>query len=165
VQLGNVRTQGGKVHNVYWFKDPLNGNSQYAIVGEEGPANIPSSSSGDVHVVDVSDMTNPREVAFFNIPGAGVHNFSVDEQRGILHAAYYNAGVRALSIRGDLGSCSSSQKTDGRCDLSKMDRELAKGPVGLSGPVFVWGVQFTDGRLFASDMINGLWRLSTVPEQ
>ena len=105
-------------------------------------------------------------VAFYNVPGAGVHNFSADESRGILYAAYYNGGVRALSIRGDLGSCDPVQKADdGRCDLRKMNRELAKGPSGVS-PVFVWGVYFdpaTD-RLYASDMLNGLWRLSTVPE-
>jgi hypothetical protein len=165
VQIGNVRTKGGKVHNIYWFRDQLGRSSRYAIVGEEGPASIPSSASGDVHVIDVSDMANPREVAFLTVPNAGVHNFSSDDSRGILYMAYYNAGVRALSIRGDLGSCTSSQKSpDGRCDLSKMNRLLATGPVGIGGPVFVWGVHFEGGRLFASDMLNGLWRLSTVPE-
>ena len=116
-------------------------------------------------MIDVSDMTRPREVAFLSVPGAGVHNFSSDDARGILYMAYYNAGVRALSIRGDLGSCSAAQKdADGRCDLSKMNRVLARGPVAAGGPVFMWGVHFSEGRLFASDMINGLWRLSTVPD-
>lgn len=165
VQMGNVRTQGGKVHNIYWFRDQLGNSSRYAIVGEEGPATIPSFASGDVHVIDVSDKTNPREVAFLNVPNAGVHNFTSDDTRGILYMAYYNAGVRALSIRGDLGACNASQKdSNGRCDLSKMDRVLAKWPVGQTGPVFIWGVHFDAGRLFASDMINGLWRISTVPE-
>jgi hypothetical protein len=135
-------------------------------VGEEGPGAVPNSSEGDVHVIDVSDMSQPHEVAFYNVPGAGVHNFSVDESRGILYAAYYNGGVRALSIRGDLGSCIPEQKADdGRCDLRKMNRELAKGPAGVS-PVFVWGVYFdpATNRLYASDMLNGLWRVSTVPE-
>ena len=164
VVIGTTATVGGQAHNVYWFKDQLAGNSRYAIVGQEGPASIPSSASGDVHVIDVSDMTKPHEVAFFAIPGAGVHNFSVDEQRGILYAAYYNAGVRALSIRGDLGSCEGSQRdATGRCDLSKMKRELAKGPVGFGSPVFMWGVHFTGGRLYASDMLNGLWIMSAVP--
>jgi hypothetical protein len=164
VQLGSVQTVGGKVHNIFWFRDPATGSRRFAFVGEEGPGAIASSSVGDVHVIDVSDMTHPREVAFFSVPGAGVHNFSADEERGILYAAYYNGGVRALSIRGDLGSCNSSQQaSDGRCDLRKMNRELAKGPVGLAFPVYIWGVHFTGGKLFASDMLNGLWRLSTVP--
>jgi hypothetical protein len=161
VQLGVTQNVGGKAHNIYWFRDQVTGIKKFALVGEEGPGSIPTSSVGDVHVIDVSDMTKPKEVAFYNVPGAGVHNFSADEDRGILYAAYYNGGVRALSIRGDLGSCTADQKApDGRCDLRKMNRELAKGPVGLSVPLYVWGVQFTAGKLYASDMLNGLFRLS-----
>ena len=164
VQLGSVKTVGGKAHNIFWYRDPVTGSKRYALVGEEGPGSIPTSSVGDVHVVDVSDMTNPKEVGFYNAPGAGVHNFAADEARGILYAAYYNGGVRALSIRGDLGGCASNQKApDGRCDMTKMNREVAKGPVPSSVPVFIWGTHFVDGKLYASDMLNGLWRLSTVP--
>ena len=163
VRLGGVNTVGGKAHNIFWYRDPVSGSKRYALVGEEGPGAIPTSSVGDVHVVDVSDLANPREVAFYSVPGAGVHNFSADEDRGILYAAYYNAGVRALNIRGDLGECAANQKApDGRCDLRQMNRELAKGPVDAP-VVYVWGVHYTGGRLYASDMLNGLWRLSTVP--
>ncbi|MEO8192772.1 MAG: hypothetical protein ABI681_02900 [Gemmatimonadales bacterium] len=164
VQLGASPIVGGKAHNIFWYNDPVTGSKRFALVGEEGPGSIGFSSVGDVHVMDVSDLTNPHEVSFYNVPGAGVHNFSADEERGILYAAYYNGGVRALSIRGEIGACTVSQKgPDGRCDLRKMKRELAKGPAGIASPVYVWGVQFTDGRLYASDMLNGLWRLSTVP--
>jgi hypothetical protein len=163
VQIGSTSIVGGKAHNIFWYRDPGNGDKRYALVGEEGPGSIPTTSEGDVHVIDVSDLTHPQEVAFYNVPGAGVHNFSADENRGILYAAYYNGGVRALSIRGELGQCSSNEKAlDGRCDLRKMQRELAKGPVN-QGPVFIWGVHFSEGKLYASDMLNGLWRLSTVP--
>ena len=164
VELGNVKTVGGKAHNIFWYHDPVTGSRKFALVGEEGPGSIPTSSQGDIHVLDVSDMSNPREVAFYTVPGAGTHNFSADEQRGILYAAYYNGGVRALNIRGDLGTCTAAQKSsDGRCNLTKMNRELAKGPVGLSFPIFIWGVHFADGKLYASDMLSGLFRLSTVP--
>jgi len=164
VKLGGTSIVNGRAHNIFWFRDGVTGLKRFALVGEEGPGTIGSSSVGDVHVVDVTDLTNPKEVGFYNVPGAGVHNFSVDEDRGILYAAYYNGGVRALSIRGDLGTCTTEQKAgDGRCDLRKMNRELAKGPVGLTFPVYVWGVQFIDGKLYASDMLNGLFRLSTVP--
>jgi hypothetical protein len=164
VQLGIVKTTGGKAHNIFWFRDPAGGSKRFAFVGEEGPGSIGISSIGDIHVIDVSDMANPVEVAFFNVPGAGVHNFSADETGGVLYAAYYNGGVRALDIRGDLSSCTVAQKSpDGRCDLRKMNRELAKGPAGIVLPVFIWGVHFADGKLYASDMLNGLWRLSTAP--
>ncbi len=164
VQLGNVKTVGGKVHNINWFHDAVTGSKKYAFIGEEGPSTIGSSSVGDVHVVDVSNFANPREVTFFTVPGAGVHNFSADEQRGILYLAYYNAGVRAISTRGDLGNCRKSEKSsDGRCDLGLMGREIGRGLADAASRVYVWGVQLSDGKVYASDMLNGLWRMSPVP--
>jgi hypothetical protein len=164
VLLGSIKTVGGKAHNIWWFHDVANGLKRYVFVGEEGPGNIGASSVGDIHVVDVSDLTNPHEVAFFNLPGAGTHNFSVDEDRGVLFAAYYNAGVRAINVRGDLGSCDAAMKSsDGRCDLGRIGRELAHGLTDAGFPVFVWGVQSVGTKLYASDMLNGLWRIETVP--
>ncbi len=164
VQLGATSIVGGKAHNIFWYRDPSNGSKRFAFVGEEGPGSIGFSSVGDVHVIDVTDFSKPREVGFFNAPGHGVHNFSADEAGGILYAAYYSGGVRALNIRGDLGACTSAEKSsDGRCDLTKMNREVARGPSGITSAVYVWGVHYTNGRLYASDMLNGLWRLSTAP--
>ena len=164
VRMGTVQTIGGAAHNVWWYHDPRTGDRRYAFVGEEQPGITGSSSRGDVHVVDVSDWENPREVAFFSIPGAGTHNFWVDERKGILYAAYYNAGVRALDIRGDLGTCTAEQRSpDGRCDLWKMGREVGSGLVDAGRPVFVWGVQQVGPDLYASDMLNGLWKLSLAP--
>ena len=157
--ISNVTTFGGQVHNVWWYHSAA-GERRYAFVGEEGPGSVGSSSSGDIHVVDVSNLAAPREVAFYRLPGAGVHNFSMDEARGILYAAFYNGGVRALDVSGDLSSCSPSQKSiDGRCDLRLMGREVAQGLLGDQGPVYVWGVHFTAGKVYASDMLNGLWVL------
>jgi hypothetical protein len=166
VVLGGVATTGGHVHNVWWLHDPLSG-SRYAFVGEEsGPAQLGVSSAGDIHVVDVSDLTRPKEVAFYHVPGAGTHNFSVDETNGILYAAYYNAGVRALNVRGDLETCSiAAQVTTGgvtRCDLGAMGREVGRGLSSGQPAVYVWGVQLSNGALYASDMLNGLWKLQTV---
>jgi hypothetical protein len=164
VLLGNTKTAGGEVHNIWWFHDPASGSKRYAFVGQEGPGQIGTSAIGDIHVVDVSDLTNPKEVAFYSVANAGTHNFSMDESRGILYAAYYNAGVRALNVRGDLGSCSASEKSgDGRCDLGKMNREIAHGLSSTAMPVYVWGVQFLGGKLYASDMLNGLWKLEQAP--
>lgn len=164
VAMGTTKTIGGKAHNIWWFHDPADGSKRYAFVGEEGPGSIGSQSVGDIHVVDVSDLANPHEVAFFNVPGAGTHNFSVDEARGVLYAAYYNAGVRAINIRGDLGSCSANLKGAGnRCDLAKAGREVAKALTDTGMPVYVWGVQSVGTKLYASDMLNGLWRIETVP--
>ncbi|MFL5556353.1 MAG: hypothetical protein ACJ78D_11220, partial [Gemmatimonadaceae bacterium] len=136
---------------------------RYLFVGEEaGPAAIGSASAGDIHIVDINNLASPREVAFFHVSGAGTHNFSVDENRGILYAAFYNGGVRAIDVTGDLSSCAAADKSpDGRCDLAKMGRELAHGPVGV-GPVYIWGVQLVGLTVYASDMLNGIWKLGAA---
>jgi hypothetical protein len=157
VEMGNVRTAGGQVHNVWWYH-AADGGKRYAFVGQEGPGDLGARSRGDIHVVDLSDMSAPKEVAFFTVAGAGTHNFSMDEARGVLFAAYYNGGVRALDVRGDLGACTAAQRApDGRCDLGLMGREVANWLAG--GDAYVWGVQYLNGALFASDMETGLYRL------
>lgn len=168
VELGRVKTVNGKVHNIWWVKDPVTGSNRYAFVGEESSGSVGVSSSGDVHIIDVSDMSAPREVAFYTVSGAGTHNFSVDEPNGILYAAYYNGGVRALDVRGTLGTCTDAQKslpagsTVALCDLRKMGRELGIGLLDRGTPVYVWGVQYVGGAVYASDMNNGIWKLRSV---
>jgi len=165
--LGGVKTLNGHVHNIWWYHDP-NGSKRFAFVGEEGPGAIGSTSRGDIHVVDISDPTAPKEVAFYRVTGAGTHNFSVDEPNGVLYAAYYNGGVRALDIRGDLGTCPVNQQiVDGstnlvRCDLRLMGRELGIGLIDLNRVIYVWGVQYLNGNVFASDMVNGIWKLKAA---
>jgi hypothetical protein len=158
VTLGNVQTVNGNVHNIYWFHDPKTASKRYAFIGEETPAS--PSFMGDIHVVDVSNFATPREVAFYHVAGAGVHNFAVDEESGILYAAFYTGGLRALDIRGDLGTCAAAEKaTDGRCDLGLMKRERAYGLTDRGVAVSIWGVAVSGNSLFASDMWNGIWRL------
>jgi hypothetical protein len=162
--LGNVKTVGGEVHNIWWYHD-ASGSKRFAFVGEEAPGSIGSSSRGDIHVIDISDPTAPKEVAFYRVTGAGTHNFSVDETNGVLYAAYYNGGVRAIDVRGDLGNCPANQQaTDAasglvRCDLRLMGRELSLGLTDLNRNVYVWGVQYLNGNVYASDMLSGIWKL------
>jgi hypothetical protein len=86
----------------------------------------------------------------------------MDEPRGVLYAAYYNAGVRALNVRGDLGTCTPGQRApDGRCNLGLMDRELATG-LTAGQAVSIWGVQYSGGFVYATDMLSGLWKLEPV---
>ena len=157
VQIGNVRTVGGQVHNVWWLHDPVTASKRYAFVGEEGPGSVGSFSSGDIHVVDVSDPSQPREVAFYHVGGAGTHNFSVDEPNGVLYAAFYNGGVHAIDVRGDLSRCEPIARVDERCDLQLAGRRIAVSQFDRS--VYVWGVQKAGTAVYASDMLNGLWKL------
>ena len=98
-------------------------------------------------MVDVSDFTTPIEVGFFHIPGAGTHNFWVDEPNQILYAAFYNAGVVALDISGIISG-------------SMASRELARLQEGGPGNTFTWGVMLYNGSVYASDMLSGFWQLS-----
>jgi hypothetical protein len=152
VEVGRLLTgdagiqAGAAVHNGWWFHNPVTGEKRYLFIGQEGPGAVGSESSGDVHVVDVSDLAHPTEVAFFHLDGAGTHNFWMDEERQILYAAYYNGGVVALDVSGTLSG-----------DLS--GRLIARITPGGAGDTYVWGVQLAGGSLYAIDMLSGLWQL------
>ncbi|HTY05536.1 MAG TPA: hypothetical protein VMC86_03380 [Gemmatimonadales bacterium] len=140
-------TGGPQVHNAWWFWNPVTGERRYLFLGQEGPGKVGSTSIGDIHVLDVSDLTKPSEVAFFHDPVAGTHNFWMDEQHQILYAAYYNQGVVSLDVSGTLSG-----------DLSS--RLIDSVRVGGPGDTYTWGVQLFNGSLYAVDMLSGLWRLS-----
>lgn len=132
------------IHNSWWFHNASNGSRRYLFVGQEGPGIVGSTSGGDIKVLDVSDLTAPTEVAFFRIPGAGTHNFWVDEVRQVLYAAYYNVGVVAIDVSGALAG-----------DLAA--REIAR--VRMTPASYTWGVMLANNRLYASDMTSGFWQL------
>jgi hypothetical protein len=148
ITADNKIAGGPAVHNGWWFHNPVTAENRYLFIGQEGPSVIGSQSSGDIHVVDVADLAHPREVAFFHLEGAGTHNFWMDEERQILYAAYYNAGVVALDVSGTLSG-----------NLS--GRVLGRIRPGGAGDTFTWGVQLANGSLYASDMLSGLWQLGT----
>jgi hypothetical protein len=148
ITAANGVAGGPSVHNGWWFHNPVTGEKRYLFVGQEGSAVVGSQSSGDIHVVDVSDLSHPREVAFFHLAGAGTHNFWMDEQKQVLYAAYYNAGVIALDVSGTLSG-----------NLS--GRLLSQIRPGGGGNTYMWGVQLANGSLYASDMLSGLWQLAT----
>jgi hypothetical protein len=135
------------VHNGWWFHNPVTEEARYLFIGQEGPGIIGVEASGDIHVVDVSDLANPREVASFSLAGAGAHNFWMDESRQVLYAAYYNGGVVALDVSGTLSG-----------DLS--DRLIDRIEPSDAGDTYTWGVMLANGSLYASDMLSGLWQIA-----
>ncbi|HEU4680682.1 MAG TPA: Ig-like domain-containing protein, partial [Gemmatimonadales bacterium] len=143
VEVGRLVTSAGdagspSVHNGWWFHNPVSGERRYLFIGQEGPSVIGSRASGDIFVVDVSDLTRPREVAFFHLGGAGAHNFWMDEERQILYAAYYNGGVVALDVSGTLSG-------------NLANRQIGQIRPGGPGNTFTWGVQLANGSLYATD--------------
>lgn len=148
--LSNGSLPTPAIHNSWWFHNATNGSRRYLFVGQEGPGLIGSTSAGDIKVLDVSSLSAPVEVAFFRVPLAGTHNFWVDEQRQVLYAAYYNAGVIAIDVSGDLVG-----------DLAS--REIAR--VRMAPTSYTWGVMLANGRLYASDMTTGFWQLNPTTLQ
>ncbi|MCI0435508.1 MAG: hypothetical protein L0271_17965 [Gemmatimonadetes bacterium] len=161
VQISNIKTVDGNVHNLWWFHNPVDGSKRFVFVGQEGPGAVGAQSSGDIHVVDISNLSQPREVAFYTVPSAGTHNFTMDEAAGILYAAYYNGGVRALDVRGDPGECEASAKApDGRCNLTLAGR--VAGSALAAQNVSIWGVARDRNRLYASDMLSGVFTIDVT---
>jgi hypothetical protein len=104
---------------------------------------------GMVHVVDVTDIAAPREVAFYDVPEGGAHNVWVEDD--ILYMGYYSAGARALDVSGEL-----------RGDLYRQGREIARlwtgDPKGYRPNLpFAWGAQPHKGLIFFNDINSGIW--------
>jgi hypothetical protein len=93
---------------------------------EEAPASVLASAAGDVHVIEVTDMSNPVQATQYGVEAAGGHNVWMDEQSGILYAAFYYGGVRVLDVPGDLDICDASYRNvRGSCDLRRMGRDAS----------------------------------------
>jgi hypothetical protein len=149
----------GNTHVAYPYTNKA--GKKYVFVGDEiFPRDFDVKQrdvqpGGYVHVVDVSDIERPVEVAKYEVPGAGVHNLWVENDT--LYAAYYNAGLRAVDVSGDL-----------RGDLRAQGREIAVLPTTdaqafVADRPFTWGPQVYRGLVYASDHNSGLWVTRLVP--
>ena len=67
-----------------------------AIFDIEGKDRIPVRAI--CHVMDVSDLKHPREVAQYEVPEGGSHNFWAAND--MLFEGYYSGGARVLDISG-----------------------------------------------------------------
>ena len=104
---------------------------------------------GIVHVVDVSDIHNPRKVAEYPVPEAGAHNMWVDND--IMYMGYYNGGGRIVDVSGEL-----------RGDLYRQGREIGRlwagDPDGYKPNLpFTWGAQPHNGLIYFNDVHSGIW--------
>ena len=121
----------------------------YVFLGDEiGTAD---GMRGYIHVVDVSDIDNPVEVAKYDLPEAGAHNIWVEDET--LYIAYYQGGLRVVDVSGTL-----------RGDLYRQGREIgmfrtsaAEGEGVTANSPMAWGPHPYKGFVFVSDMNSGLW--------
>lgn len=149
-KINDERVVGGpQAASTWWFHNPVSGERRYLFVSQQGPGIIGASSSGDIHVLDVSDLSAPRAVAFLHLGAVGPNRMWMDEAAQVLYAAYFDAGVVALDVSGSLSG-----------ELS--GRILARTQPAGAGATYVRGVQLHRGSLYAVDMMSGLWQLAPV---
>ena len=161
VAFANYAYPSGAHHATFPFKSQSTGKF-YAIMGDEIfpyglDVNSDNVAGGFLHFVDFTDLENPDEIARFQVPGAGSHNYWVDGD--MLYVAYYNAGVRVVDISGELMG-----------DLYNQGREIAwilpADPNGyIPNAPFTWGAQLHKGHIFYSDWNSGLWAAKLEPEK
>lgn len=170
VEVGRVKTAGGNTHNAWYWPQ-----AEVVFVGEEVDSGSPP---GAMHVVDVSDMTDPREVATYYISSWTPHNFWLDETRQILYIAWYGDGVRALDVSGELlgelskqgreiawtryGGTASSFVSPGLGGAVAGTPDPGKSGFGLMsapGDTRTWAPQLHNGLIYLSDINRGVWVL------
>jgi plastocyanin len=137
---------------------------KYVFVGDEVYASRESKGLQDgndftwgrLHVVDVSDIEHPREVAWYEPTDGGVHNVWVEGDT--LYLGNYQGGARVLDISGEL-----------KGDLLRQGREiswiLTADSMGAKPRVpFAWGVVVKNGLMYVPDINSGLWVLKVEPK-
>jgi len=145
-EVSRVRTSGGETHNAwYWPERGL------VFVGEED-----FNTPGIMHVVDVADLFAPVEVATFRVTADTPHNFWLDEEREILHMAWYTQGIISLDVSGGLLG---DLERQGRTVASQRYSSIGACP-GIAAGTCAWAPQLHEGLLYLADMNTGLWVLT-----
>jgi hypothetical protein len=111
---------------------------------------------GRLHVIDVSDLARPREVAYYEPKEGGSHNVWVAGDT--LYMGDYQGGLRVLDISGEL-----------RGDLERQGREIAHVVTGDTDAVTpnapnAWGAIYRNGLIYVPDINSGLWIVRVEPK-
>jgi hypothetical protein len=133
---------------------------KYVFVGDEVFSATPRPTEGGgvlglgraygrLHVIDVSDLERPKEVAYYEPKDGGSHNVWVAGDT--LYLGDYQGGLRVLDVSGDL-----------RGDLLSQGREMAHvvtsdGHGVVPNAANAWGAIYRDGLIYVPDINSGLW--------
>ena len=117
----------------------------------------PAATRGYYHIIDATDPFNPKDVARYEAKEFGTHNLWVEND--VLYAAYYEGGMRAVDVSGELMG-----------NLATQGREIAVfkafDPQGYApNAPMAWGAQPYKGHVFFSDFNSGLWAVKLLPRQ
>lgn len=136
-------------------------HGRYLFVGDEiFPENFdvskPLDAKGYIHILDMSDMDAPVEVARYEVPDAGAHNVWVEDD--CLYVGYYQGGLRVVDIRGELRGNLYTQGREIAHILTTDDQSM------VPGWPMTWGAQIFKGHIYTSDLNSGLWiaRMETI---
>ncbi len=111
---------------------------------------------GRLHVIDVSDIAQPKEVAYYEPKDGGTHNVWVAGDT--LYLGDYQGGLRVLDISGEL-----------RGDLLRQGREIAHVVTGdkdgfTPNAASAWGAVYRNGLIYVPDVNSGLWIVRVEPK-
>ena len=139
--------------------------NRYVFVGDEvfpahqqggGPGVIGLGRAyGRLHVIDISDTSNVREVAWFEPEDGGAHNVWVAGDTLLL--GDYQGGLRVIDISGEL-----------KGNLLEQGREYAHVHTGdqngkIPNTANAWGAIYRDGLIYVPDINSGLWVVRVEP--
>ena len=111
---------------------------------------------GRLHVIDVSDLAQPKEVAYYQPADGGTHNVWVAGDT--LYLGDYQGGLRVLDISGEL-----------KGDLLQQGREIAHVVTGdrdgfTPNAPSAWGAVYRNGLIYVPDVNSGLWIVRVEPK-
>jgi len=142
-------------------------HGRYVFVGDEvfparqqggGPGVIGLGRAyGRLHVIDIADLTDPHEVAWFEPEDGGSHNVWIAGDT--LYMGDYQGGLRVLDISGEL-----------KGDLLAQGREYAHVHTGdaagfVPNGANAWGAIYARGLVYVPDINSGLWVVKIEPQQ
>ncbi len=112
---------------------------------------------GRLQVLDVSDLEQPKSVAWYEPEFGGVHNLWVAGDT--LYMGAYNGGFRAFDISGALlGDLRAQGREIVHVNTADMDGQT-------KNMAMTWGVVVKDGLAYVNDMLNGLWIIRIEPKK
>jgi hypothetical protein len=133
---------------------------KYVFVGDEVFSATPRATEGSgvvglgraygrLHVIDVSNIEHPKEVAYYEPKDGGSHNVWVAGDT--LYMGDYQGGLRVLDISGEL-----------RGDLLRQGREMTHVVTGdaagmVPNAANAWGAIYRNGLIYVPDINSGLW--------
>jgi hypothetical protein len=140
---------------------------RYVFVGDEVFSATPRPTEGGgvvglgraygrLHVLDVSELERPREVAYYEPKDGGTHNVWVAGDT--LYLGDYQGGLRVIDVSGEL-----------RGDLLRQGREMAHVVTGDRDGVVpnapnAWGAIYRQGLVYVPDINSGLWIVKVEPK-